>query len=54
MDDLINNKTNYTIFLCVLGILAIPQLIYRFNHPELTETQLFLGFFEAYREVFNG
>lgn len=53
MIDLINSKRNYRIFLCILAVLAIPQLIYRFNHPELTETQLLLGFFKAYRELFQ-
>jgi hypothetical protein len=34
--------------LIFLGIVFIPQQIYRFKHPEMTETQLFLNFFKAY------
>lgn len=33
----------------ILGIMAGIQLIYRFDHPEMTETQLYLNFFEAFR-----
>jgi hypothetical protein len=34
----------------VLVLLAIPHFRYRFNHPEKTETQLFLDFFKVYIE----
>ncbi len=38
-----------TIFIIIMLILSIPQLLYRFSHPEMSETNLFLNFFEAYR-----
>ncbi len=44
---------NKLIFYLVLLILGIPGFLYRFNHPEMSETQLFLNFFEAYREFFR-
>ena len=40
------------LFLLILLLLSIPQLIYRFKHPDQTETQLFFNFFNAYREFF--
>ncbi len=30
-------------------VIVIPQCIYRFNNPDMSETQLFLHFFDAYR-----
>jgi len=41
------------LFMLVMVLLAIPQIIFRFNHPLMSETQLFLNFFEAYIEFFN-
>lgn len=43
--------TKRWIFLICLSVLAIPQVIYRFNHPNMTETELFLHFLDAYREL---
>lgn len=40
-------------FIILLLILSIPLFTYRFNHPEKTETELFLGTFEAYAEFFQ-
>jgi len=40
-------------FYAIILVLAIPQFIYRFKHPELTETELFFNFFEVYREFFT-
>jgi len=37
----------------ILFIFGIPQFKYRFTHPEKTQTQLLLDFFEAYREFFR-
>jgi len=39
------------LFYIILCICAIPQIIYRFHHPEMTETQLFINFFQAYKEI---
>jgi len=36
----------------VISIL-IPQIIFRFKHAEMTETELFLNIIEAYRVFFN-
>lgn len=49
---------NNFIFLIILEfigllLLIIPNILYRFNHPEMTETQLFLNFFQMYREFFR-
>lgn len=45
------NETNIKwIMLLILGILAIYQFKYRLNHPEMTETQLLINFFEAFKE----
>ncbi len=44
---------NKWIFLGVMLLLSIPQYIYRFKHPEMSETQLFLDFFKAYTEFFK-
>jgi hypothetical protein len=41
-------------FYLIILILGIPQLIFRFKHPEMNETQLFLNFFHAYKEFFYG
>lgn len=41
------------LFLLVMVILTIPQVSYRFKHPEKSETQLFLDFFKAYKEFLN-
>jgi hypothetical protein len=32
-----------------IAIIAFFQIKYRFTHPEQTETQLFLNFFEAFQ-----
>jgi hypothetical protein len=40
-------------FLIFLAILTIPLGCYRFNHPEKTQTQLFLDTFKAYQEFFT-
>ncbi len=40
-------------FYLIMLVLSIPQFTYRFNHPEKSETQLFLEFFNAYGEFFN-
>lgn len=34
--------------------MAIPQVIFRFKHPEMSETQLFINFFAAYKVFFYG
>ncbi len=36
-----------------IWFIVIPQIIFRFNHPKMTETELFLNFFQAYKEIFN-
>lgn len=41
------------IFYLIIMVLGVPQLYYRFNHAEKSETQLFLDFFKAYKEFFN-
>lgn len=45
------NKEKYILWtlLFILGVLSIYQLKYRLNHPEMTETQLFLHFFDAFK-----
>jgi hypothetical protein len=35
-----------------LFLMSIPHVFYRFNHPEKSETQLFLDFFKVYQEFF--
>ncbi len=40
-------------FQILLLILCIPPIIYRFRHPEMTETYLFLNLIESYREFFG-
>jgi hypothetical protein len=40
------------IFYILMLILCIPQLTYRFKHPEKSETQLFLDFLKVYKEFF--
>ncbi len=46
-------KKPYRILLLILAFLSIPQFVYRFKHPDISETQLFLNFFNAYKEFFN-
>jgi len=45
------NKKSKWVFYLILFILAIPQFTYRFKHPEMSETQLLLHFFDAYKEI---
>ncbi len=45
-------KWQFIIGIPLVIFVAIPQLAYRLHHPEMTETQLFLNFFEAYKELF--
>ncbi len=45
-------KFKYILYVSVL-LLSIPQFWYRFKHPNLSETQLFLDFFKAYVEFFK-
>lgn len=40
--------------LIFLFILSLPCLIYRFRHPQMTETQLFLNTINAYMEFLRG
>jgi|GEM_PF-3552052 len=50
-----NEKKFKFYFLLIMLILAIPQLFFRLKHPEMTETQLFINFFQAYKEfLWNG
>jgi len=49
-DEIDKHKGKFIVF-CIL--IAIPPLIFRFNHPHMTETELFLNFFKAYAEFFN-
>lgn len=42
------NKYKWVFYL-IMFLLAIPQFIYRFNHPHMTETELFFNFFKAYK-----
>lgn len=44
------NKVKLYFLILILGI---PQFFYRFNHPEKSETQLFIDFFKAYKEFFS-
>lgn len=34
-------------------IIGTPQFVYKFKHPEKTQTQLTLEFFKAYKEFFE-
>jgi len=43
------NKIIKFILFLMLIIIAFYQTKYRFNHPEMTETQLFLNFFNAFK-----
>lgn len=40
------------VFYIVVIFLIVPPTVYRFRHPEKTETQLFLNLIQAYREFF--
>ena len=40
------------LFYLIILLLGVPQFTYRFKHKEMTETQLFLNFFTAYKEFF--
>jgi hypothetical protein len=40
----------YMIGIIICAILAYWPIKYRLNHPEMTETQLFIHFFDSYRE----
>lgn len=40
------------IFFFVILLAAFPPLVYKFKHPEMTETQLFFHFFDSYKEFF--
>lgn len=53
------NKARYVLHVAFLVetvliaiVLCILMLIYRFSHPELTETQLFIYFFQKYWWMF--
>jgi cytochrome c biogenesis protein ResB len=47
-------KVFWSLFLLILVLIAgIPGAVYRFRHPEQTDTQRLLNFFEAYREFFK-
>lgn len=41
------------IFRVIVIFIAIPPFVYKFKHSEMTETQLFLNFFESYKEFFR-
>jgi len=43
---------NKIILFLVMWALSVPPFFYRFNHPEKTETELFLDFFKVYKEFF--
>ena len=45
-------KWQLAIGILLMIFVVIPQLAYKFHHPEMTETQLILNFFEAYKELF--
>jgi len=47
------DKIKYRILLFILAIISIPQFVFRFKHPEMSETLLFLNFFNAYWEFFK-
>lgn len=46
-------KRKERIFIIFLLIMSVPSITYRFKHPEMTQTQLLLNTFEAYREFFS-
>ncbi len=48
-----NEKKFRRYLLIILLILSIPQFIYRFKHPEMSETELFLNFIQAYKDFFK-
>ena len=41
------------LFFAFMILNALIQTWYRYRHPEMTETQLTLNFFEAYKEIFG-
>lgn len=41
------------IFFLVMILIAIPLIVFRYNQPHMTETELFLNFFTAFSEFFN-
>lgn len=43
------NQKNWTLILILL-VISYFQFKFRFNHPEMTETQLFMNFFKAFKE----
>ena len=43
---------NKIVVIVVTFFLIFPHASYRFKHPEKTETQLFLDFFKAYKELY--
>ncbi len=45
-------KKEMRYLLIILLILSIPQFVFRFKHPEMTETELYLNFFKAYYDFF--
>jgi len=47
-DNKLKKLSFQTILYIILFILGTPQLIYRFNNPQMTETELFINFFKAY------
>lgn len=45
------HRRNTWILLLILLPFVLIQYRYRFKHPEMTETQLFLHFFDAFKEL---
>jgi hypothetical protein len=46
-----NYKKIFSFFLGMfVAFILIKTMIYRFRHPDMSETQLFLHFFDAFRE----
>jgi len=44
-----NEKLFEWIMLFIMGIISIFLFRYRFKHPEMTETELMINFFEAFK-----
>ncbi len=44
----------YLMLIFIFIFLSLPQILYRFRNPEMTDTQRFLNFFEAYKEFYGG